>query len=40
LKVGDVAHIPAKVPHWFIPTPGKGLTYIAVKFPPPPLPAQ
>jgi mannose-6-phosphate isomerase-like protein (cupin superfamily) len=36
LKVGDVAHIPAKVPHWFIPTPGKGLTYIAVKFPPPP----
>jgi mannose-6-phosphate isomerase-like protein (cupin superfamily) len=40
LKVGDVAHIPAKVPHWFIPTPGKGLTYIAVKFPPPPVPAQ
>ena len=40
LKVGDVAHSPAKVPHWFIPTPGKGLTYIAVKFPPPPLPTQ
>jgi mannose-6-phosphate isomerase-like protein (cupin superfamily) len=38
LKVGDVAHIPAKVPHWFLPAPGKTLTYIAVKFPPPPLP--
>jgi mannose-6-phosphate isomerase-like protein (cupin superfamily) len=35
LKVGDVMHIPARIPHWFIPTPGKGLTYIAVKFPPP-----
>jgi mannose-6-phosphate isomerase-like protein (cupin superfamily) len=35
LGPGDVAHIPAKVPHAFLVPKGKHLTYILVKFPPP-----
>jgi len=36
LGPGDVAYIPAKVPHAFLVPSGKHLTYILVKFPPPP----
>ena len=35
LGPGDVAHIPAKVPHAFLVPKGKHITYILVKFPPP-----
>jgi mannose-6-phosphate isomerase-like protein (cupin superfamily) len=30
---GDIVHIPAGVPHQFIQTPGKNLTYVALKIP-------
>lgn len=36
LAPGDVAHIPAKIPHAFLVPKGKHITYILVKFPPPP----
>ena len=33
LGAGDVIHIPAKVPHAFLVTKGKHITYVLVKFP-------
>lgn len=36
LAPGDVAHIPARIPHAFLVPKGKHITYILVKFPPPP----
>lgn len=33
LAAGDVAHIPAKIPHSFLVPAGKHITYILVKFP-------
>jgi hypothetical protein len=33
LGVGDVVHIPAKVPHSFLVPEGKHITYVLVKFP-------
>lgn len=33
LAPGDVAHIPAKVPHSFLVAKGKHITYVLVKFP-------
>ena len=33
LEPGDILHIPAKVPHAFIPLKGKHLTYILLKIP-------
>ncbi len=33
LAAGDVIHIPAKVPHAFLVTKGKHITYVLVKFP-------
>ena len=33
LSVGDVVHIPAKVPHSFLVAKGKHIAYVLVKFP-------
>jgi hypothetical protein len=33
LNAGDVVHIPATIPHAFLVTPGKHITYVLVKFP-------
>jgi mannose-6-phosphate isomerase-like protein (cupin superfamily) len=33
LAAGDVAHIPAKIPHSFLVPTGKHITYVLVKFP-------
>lgn len=33
LTTGDVVHIPAGIPHAFLVTPGKHITYVLVKFP-------
>jgi hypothetical protein len=33
LAAGDVAHIPAKIPHSFLVPEGKHITYVLVKFP-------
>jgi len=33
IAAGDVAHIPAKIPHSFLVPSGKHITYILVKFP-------
>jgi len=33
LGAGDVIHIPAKIPHAFLVTKGKHITYVLVKFP-------
>jgi hypothetical protein len=33
LGVGDVVHIPAKIPHSFLVPKGKHLTYVLLKFP-------
>jgi quercetin dioxygenase-like cupin family protein len=35
LAAGDVVHIPAKIPHSFLVTKGKHITYVLVKFPAP-----
>lgn len=31
LKVGDVVHIPAKLPHWVFLDPGETVTYLIIK---------
>jgi len=33
IAAGDVAHIPAKIPHSFLVPQGKHITYVLVKFP-------
>jgi mannose-6-phosphate isomerase-like protein (cupin superfamily) len=35
LGPGDLVHIPAKIPHQFLITKGKHITYVLVKFPAP-----
>jgi mannose-6-phosphate isomerase-like protein (cupin superfamily) len=35
LAPGDLVHIPAKIPHSFLVTKGKHITYVLVKFPAP-----
>jgi mannose-6-phosphate isomerase-like protein (cupin superfamily) len=35
LAPGDVVHIPAKIPHNFVISKGKHITYVLVKFPAP-----
>ena len=34
LKVGDVVHIPPKIPHAFLVAKGKHITYVLLKLPP------
>src|SRR5580704_9071759 len=33
LQAGDIVHIPAGIPHSFLVTPGKHITYVLIKFP-------